>query len=214
MLRFGNGFVVNLLKYFSNNGYISELCEKEFLQAHADQLAKMIHANGDRLTTGFLGTPYLLHMLTQYGYTDLAYTLLFQNQLPSWLYAVEHGATTMWEHWDGIRDDGSLWDVGMNSYNHYAYGAVGDWLYGTVAGIETDEQHPGFENIRFCPRPTEKLSFAKASLKTRYGTIVSGWKRENNKILYTFTVPNGLSATAELNGKTLTLTAGEYTFEG
>ena len=190
-----------------------ELCENEFLQAHADRLAEMVHANGNRLTTGFVGTPYLLHMLTQYGHTDLAYTLLFQTKLPSWLYAVEHGATTMWEHWDGIREDGSLWDVSMNSYNHYAYGAVGDWLYGTVAGIETDEEHPGFEKIRFAPKTTDKLTFAKASLKTRYGTIVSGWERKDGKTIYTFTVPQGLSATAVLDGEILTLAAGTHQLE-
>jgi alpha-L-rhamnosidase len=189
-----------------------ELCEEDFLQAHADRLAEMIRANGDRLTTGFVGTPYLLHMLTAYGHTDLAYTLLFQTKLPSWLYAVEHGATTMWEHWDGIRDDGSLWDVSMNSYNHYAYGAVGDWLYGTVAGIETDEKNPGFTHIRFCPKPTERLSFAKASLKTKYGVIRSEWQRENGKTTYTFVVPRGLTATAELDGEVLELAAGKHIF--
>ena len=189
-----------------------ELCEKAYLQAHADRLAEMIRANGDRLTTGFVGTPYLLHMLTAYGYIDLAYTLLFQTKLPSWLYAVEHGATTMWEHWDGIRDDGSVWDVSMNSYNHYAYGAVGDWLYGTVAGIETVEEYPGFERIRFCPKTTERLTFAKASLKTKYGTIASEWKRENGKTTYTFTVPNGLCAAAELGGEVYALGEGTHSF--
>ena len=185
-----------------------ELCEEEFLQAHADKLAEMIHENGDRLTTGFLGTPYLLHMLTKYGYSDLAYTLLFQTKMPSWLYAVDHGATTMWEHWDGIRDDGTLWGADMNSYNHYAYGAVGDWLYGTVAGIETDEEHPGFEHIRFVPIPTERLTYAKASVKTKYGTIASEWHHEGDTIVYTFTVPNGLTATATLDGKEYPLSAG------
>ncbi len=189
-----------------------ELCESDKLQAHADKLAKMIHENDDCLTTGFLGTPYLLHMLTQYGYTDLAYTLLFQTKMPSWLYAVERGATTMWEHWDGIRDDGSLWGADMNSYNHYAYGAVGDFLYGTVAGIETDEEHPGFEHIRFVPKTTDKLTFAKASLKTPYGVVASEWHRDGDKVTYHFTVPSGLSATAALGDKTVELGAGEHYF--
>ncbi len=189
-----------------------ELCEADKLQAHADKLANMIHENGDKLTTGFLGTPYLLHMLTQYGYVELAYTLLFQTEMPSWLYAVERGATTMWEHWDGIRDDGTLWGADMNSYNHYAYGAVGDWLYGTVAGIETDEEHPGFEHIRFVPKPTDKLTYVKGSIKTRYGLVASEWKRENDKLTYRFTVPRGLTATAELGGKRYELGAGEHHF--
>jgi alpha-L-rhamnosidase len=181
-------------------------------KAHADRLAEMIRENGDCLTTGFLGTPYLLHVLEKYGYTDLAYILLFQNKLPSWLYAVEHGATTMWEHWDGIRDDGSLWDKGMNSYNHYAYGAVGDWLYGTVAGIETDEERPGFEHIRFKPKATDKLSYVKASVKTPYGTIGSEWHRDGEKITYIFTVPSGLSATATIGDEKHELSAGIHTF--
>ncbi len=189
-----------------------ELCEADKLQAHADQLAKMIRENGDKLTTGFLGTPYLLHMLTKYGYVDLAYTLLFQTKMPSWLYAVERGATTMWEHWDGIRDDGTVWDVSMNSYNHYAYGAVGDWLYGTVAGIETDEERPGFEHIRFVPKTTAHLTYAKGSLKTRYGLVASEWKREQDQVTYTFTVPNGTTATAEIGGRTYELGAGEHRF--
>jgi alpha-L-rhamnosidase len=189
-----------------------ELCEEDKKQAHADRLAEMIHENGDRLTTGFLGTPYLLHVLEQYGYTDLAYTLLFQNKLPSWLYAVEHGATTMWEHWDGVREDGTFWDSGMNSYNHYAYGAVGDWLYGTVAGIETDENHPGFEHILFKPKTTEKLTYVKASLKTPYGVIRSEWHRDGEKTTYIFTVPSGLSATATIGNETHELSAGTHTF--
>ncbi len=189
-----------------------ELCEKEFLQAHADRLAEMIHDNDDRLTTGFLGTPYLLHVLTEYGYIDLAYTLLFQNKMPSWLYAVEHGATTMWEHWDGIRDDGTLWGADMNSYNHYAYGAVGDWLYGTIAGIETDEENPGFAHIRFVPKPTEKLSYAKASVKTKYGTVASEWHRTDNTVVYTLTVPGGTTPTAKIGENIYELSAGTHTF--
>ncbi len=211
---FKNGMLA--LDTETQTGYVLtlkfHLCEEDKLQAHADRLAEMIHENGDLLTTGFLGTPYLLHMLTEYGHLDLAYTLLFQNKLPSWLHAVEHGATTMWEHWDGIRDDGSPWGADMNSYNHYAYGAVGDFLYGTVAGIETDEKNPGFTHIRFVPKPTEKLTYAKASLKTPYGVIGSEWHREANHITYCFTVPAGLSATAEINGETYELDAGVHTF--
>ncbi len=188
------------------------LCEEDMKQAHADRLAEMIHENGDRLTTGFLGTPYLLHVLEEHGYVDLAYTLLFQNKLPSWLYAVEHGATTMWEHWDGVREDGTFWGADMNSYNHYAYGAVGDWLYGTVAGIETDEEHPGFEHIIFKPKTTEKLTYAKASVKTPYGVICSEWHRGGDKVTYTFTVPSGLSATAKIGEETHELSAGTHIF--
>ena len=188
------------------------LCEDVYLQAHADRLAEMIHANGDRLTTGFLGTPYLLHVLNEFGHTDLAYTLLFQREMPSWLYTVDHGATTMWEHWDGISDDGEFWSADMNSYNHYAYGAVGDWLYGAVAGIETDEKKPGFEHIRFVPKTTDRLTFAKASVKTKYGTVASEWYREGDGVKYIFTVPSGTTATAEIESGTYTLGSGTHTF--
>ena len=188
------------------------LCEESYAQAHADRLAQMIRENKNRLTTGFLGTPYLLHVLTAYGYADLAYTLLFQTENPSWLYSVEHGATTMWEHWDGIREDGSMCGADMNSFNHYAYGAVGDWLYGTVAGIETDEERPGFEHIRFVPKTTERLTFAKGSVKTKYGTVASEWYREGDTVRYVFTVPSGTAATAELEDGVHTLGAGTHTF--
>ena len=100
----------------------------------------------------------------------------------------------------------------MNSYNHYAYGAVGDWLYGTVVGIETDEEKSGFEHIRFVPKTTEKLTFAKGSVKTKYGVIVSEWYRENGAVRYVFTVPNGTTATAEIEGETHILSAGIHTF--
>ena len=188
-----------------------ELCEPQYLQAHADRLAQMIHDNDDRLTTGFLGTPYLLHVLTKYGHTDVAYTLLFQNKMPSWLFSVEHGATTMWEHWDGVRDDGTFWSASMNSYNHYAYGAVGDWLYATVLGIDTDEAQPGFEHICFRPQTTEKLTYAKGSLKTKYGLITSEWHRNGQQTTYTLGVPRGLTATAEIQGQVYELAAGVHT---
>ena len=91
-----------------------------------------------------MGTPYLLHVLSDNGYTDLAYTLLLQEEFPSWLFSVKMGATTIWEHWDGMRPDGTMWSTDMNSFNHYAYGAVADWLYGVVGGIQPSEEQPGF----------------------------------------------------------------------
>ncbi len=211
---FKNGMIA--LDKETQTGYVITLkfglCEAEKRKAHADRLAEMIHENGDKLTTGFLGTPYLLHMLTAYGHTELAYTLLFQTELPSWLYAVEHGATTMWEHWDGVRDDGTLWDVSMNSYNHYAYGAVGDWLYGTVAGIETDEARPGFAHIRFVPKLTDKLTYVKASVALSEGDIVSEWRKDGEKVTYTFTVPAGHTAEVFLGEESIPLDAGVHTF--
>ena len=150
-------------------------------------------------------------MLTDYGYPELAYTLLFQDKMPSWLFSVDHGATTMWEHWDGVRDDGTMWSESMNSFNHYAYGAVGDWLYGAAAGIDTDEEHPGFEHVIFRPVVTDRLTYLKASVKTKYGTVASEWKHVNGKTEYTFTVPAGISATAYLNGEAYELAGGTHT---
>ena len=102
----------------------------------AARLAQIMRDNNYHLTTGFVGTPYLCHVLSRFGQTDVAYELLNQESFPSWLYPVKKGATTIWERWDGIKPDGSFQDAGMNSFNHYAYGAIGEWLYRVVAGIE------------------------------------------------------------------------------
>ena len=113
-----------------------DLCEESERPALAAKLVELIRANGNRMTTGFVGTPYLLHTLSENGYTDVAYTLLLQEQNPSWLYSVCHGATTMWEHWNSLKEDGSFWSTDMNSFNHYAYGAVFDWIFGVACGIK------------------------------------------------------------------------------
>jgi alpha-L-rhamnosidase len=160
----------------------------------AAQLANLIRKNGDHLTTGFVGTPYLLHVLADYGYPELAYTLLLQEDYPSWLYSVKQGATTIWEHWDGIRPDGSMWSAEMNSFNHYAYGSVGDFLYGRLAGINPDPEYPGYKRILFRPIPDLRLDYAKASLETQYGMVYSGWKKTSAGIEYEFVVPKGCKA--------------------
>ena len=155
------------------------------------RLIELILERDTALTTGFVGTPYLLHVLTENGRADLAYELLFRTKYPSWLYPITKGATTMWEHWDGIKEDGSMWSKEMNSFNHYAYGAVGDWLYGCMLGINTTESKPGFEEIIFKPYFTDKLSFAKASIDTKYGKVAAEWERTGAEIVYTFTIPTG-----------------------
>lgn len=177
--------------------------------AVAAQLAALVKKRG-HLTTGFVGAPYLLHVLTENGYTELAYDLLLRKEYPSWLYPVTMGATTIWERWNGIFPDGTLADKGMNSYNHYAYGAVGDWLFGSMAGINPDENAPGYKHIVFKPVTDWRLDFAKASLETRRGTVKAGWSRENGKIVYTFTVPKGCTADAYIEGKHRKLKAGEH----
>ncbi|MFC0877308.1 family 78 glycoside hydrolase catalytic domain [Saccharicrinis sp. FJH2] len=149
------------------------------------------------LTTGFLGTPLLCQALTDSGYPDIAYKLLFNKKYPSWLYPVTQGATTIWERWDGIKPDGSFQNVGMNSFNHYAYGAVGDWLYSYVAGITQDEETPGYKKIIIKPYPTKELGFAKAKLQSMYGVIRSEWKYESEKLLLEIEIP--VNTTAEIH---------------
>jgi alpha-L-rhamnosidase len=116
--------------------------------AAANRLVQNISSYGNHLTTGFLGTPYLCHVLTRIGHPDVAYTLLTQETFPSWLYPVKMGATTIWERWNGIRPDSSFEPASMNSFNHYAYGAIGDWMYRVVAGLDTYADQPGYKHSR------------------------------------------------------------------
>ena len=179
-------------------------------KATAKQLADMIIENGRRLKTGFLGTPYILHALSQNGYTDIAYDLLLQENYPSWLYSVKQGATTIWEHWDGVNDKGEFWSKDMNSFNHYAFGSVADWVYGVACGIQTVEEKPGFEEIIIAPVPTKKLKHLSARIDTRYGTVSSAWFNEGDKFRYEITTP--VKATVIIDGKEYTLKKGSYVF--
>ena len=182
----------------------------------AAELVQMIRENGKRLQTGFLGTPYLLHVLSENGYESVAYDLLLQEAFPSWLYEVNHGATTIWEHWDGIRDDGTIWSKDMNSYNHYAYGCVMDWIYGVAAGIQPVEEHPGFERVRIAPMPDKRLGWLKVTLRTAYGTIRSGWVWQkdgvDDVVRYEIEVP--VSASIIIDGKEHLVEAGKHVFWG
>ena len=178
----------------------------------AAELVQMIRDNGNRLQTGFLGTPYLLHVLSQNGFSETAYDLLLQEAFPSWLYEVEHGATTIWEHWDGIRDDGTIWSKDMNSYNHYAYGCVMDWIYGVAAGIQTVEEHPGFEQIRIRPVPDKRLGWLTVTLKTAHGTVRSGWVCQGETVRYEIETP--VRSVICIEGKDCLVEAGKYVFWG
>ncbi|HOA33140.1 MAG: family 78 glycoside hydrolase catalytic domain [Clostridiales bacterium] len=179
-------------------------------EATANQLVSLIRKYG-HLTTGFVGTPYLLHVLTDIGEVELAYDLLLRKEYPSWLYPVTQGATTMWERWNGQRPDGSFATPGMNSFNHYAYGAVGDWLYSTAAGITMRDGTVAYEDLIFKPQTDKRLTFVKASIETARGTVASEWRRETDKTVYTFTVPAGSKAEAVLEGKTYKLNEGVNT---
>ena len=132
-------------------------------------------AHGGYLTTGFLGVGQLLPALSDAGLSDTAYQLIDNSGFPSWRYEINRGATTTWEHWDSILPSGAFNDPSMNSFNHYAFGAVGEWMYSTIAGLELDEQQPGWKSFNLRPRPGGGLSSAQATLDTAYGTIVSAW---------------------------------------
>ena len=179
-------------------------------QAAADQLADMVRTCGTKLQTGFVGTPYLLHVLSDYGHTDLAWDLLLRTKYPSWLYPVTKGATTIWEHWDGIMEDGNFWSKDMNSYNHYAYGSVADWVYGTAAGILTREDAPGYAKVTIAPHPDTRLDWLRAELDTRHGHISSFWTKEDDEWRYEITVP--VDADIIIDGVCHSVKAGSYCF--
>ena len=177
-----------------------------------ERLVELIEEFDDRLKTGFVGTPYLLDTLTEIGRSDKAYTLLLQEKFPSWLYSVNKGATTIWEHWDGQKEDGSFWSTDMNSFNHYAYGACAGWFYRTILGIRPLE--PRYKSFEISPIPSERLGFAKASIKTRSGLIRSEWIYEDDGIRYFFSVPEGTVASITVDGVTKTYAPGDYTVWG
>ncbi len=160
----------------------------------AERLVQNIKNYGTHLTTGFLGTPYLCHVLTRFGYTDVAYSLLMQETYPSWLYPVKMGATTIWERWNGIRPDSTFEPASMNSFNHYAYGAIGDWMYRVVAGLDTYKDGPGYKHIKIQPHIGGNLQFARASLQTNYGKLSSGWKTGAGLTVVDIEIPSNTTA--------------------
>ncbi len=189
------------------------LYEESERQGLADALVRMIRENGNRMTTGFVGTPYILHALTENGYAHVAYDLLFQEKAPSWLFSVLHGATTMWEHWDSMKEDGSFWSTAMNSFNHYAYGAVCDWLFGGVAGIQVLDDGAGYKHVSIEPHPDKRLGMADYSIETKGGVLRSAWQYNGKEIRYTITVPEGATAEVKLpGGKRSVLSKGAYLF--
>ena len=161
----------------------------------ARRLVANIRERDNHLATGFLGTPYLCHVLTRFGHLNVAYELLLQESCPSWLYPITQGATTIWERWDGIKPDGSLQNPDMNSFNHYAYGAIGDWLVSTVAGLQIDEQRPGYKHTLIYPRPGGDLTYAKAELMTGYGRLTSHWQLTDAAFTLNAIIPANTTAT-------------------
>ncbi len=175
---------------------------------YASHLVDKIHQNGDHIQTGFIGTAYIMDALTDNGYGDVAYTLLLQKDFPSWLYSVRKGATTIWEHWDGLKPDGSMWSKDMNSFNHYAYGAVASWLYGTVAGIKPVEA--GYAKVRIAPVVDSRLDWAEASVDTAYGVVATRWEKDGDGYVLTVAVPDGMTAEVDFGGTVKEVSGGTY----
>lgn len=167
----------------------------ESLRMQASQrLATNVKDYNNHLTTGFLGTPYLCDVLTRFGYDTVAYQLLLQETYPSWLYPVKMGATTIWERWDGEKSDSTFQTPGMNSFNHYAYGAIGDWMYRSICGIDTYDEGAGYKKIKIKPHIGGNLSYANADLQTAYGKLSAHWKILEGKFMLDIEIPPNTTA--------------------
>lgn len=182
-------------------------------EAMVQRLRQNFADHGNCLQTGFLGTSILMQTLTENGMTDVAYELLFQHKNPSWLYSIDNGATTIWERWNSYMKDSGMGPRGMNSFNHYAYGCVCEWIWETAAGISADPKQPGFKHIIMAPIPDKRLGFLNAEYKSAAGIIKSAWKYKGNQWIWKFTIPEGATATVTLPGETTSKEygAGSYT---
>lgn len=183
---------------------VFDLVEDEVRARVAKDLNELILDNDYHLSTGFVGTPYLCFALSNNGYHETAVKLLLQESYPGWLYSVSKGATTIWEHWDSIKSDGSFWSDDMNSFNHYAYGAIGDWMYRKIAGLDMDVTVPAFKRIHIEPLfGRNSLSYAKAAHTSLYGRIESGWQVDQGQIQLMVRVPANTTAEVILTGAAL-----------
>ncbi len=172
-----------------------DLLPENLRVAAAQHLEADIVTKGDHLSTGFVGVSYLLPTLTKANKSDVAYRLLLQDSFPSWLFSVKHGATTIWERWDGWTPDKGFQDIGMNSFNHYSLGSCGEWLYGSVAGIDHDAAHPGFKEIIIHPQPGGGLTSASGKFQSIHGHIVSAWSFINQSFTLDVSIPTNTRAT-------------------
>jgi alpha-L-rhamnosidase len=175
-------------------------------QVMGERLAELTRAAGYRIGTGFVGTPLITDALTQTGHLDAATRLLTQTENPSWLYPVTMGATTIWERWDSMLEDGSINPGEMTSFNHYALGAVADWLHRSVAGLAPAE--PGYRVIRIAPQVLDGFEYASARHETPYGLATSGWVRNGDAVTVAAIVPANATAEVILPGSTETITVG------
>ncbi len=177
-----------------------DLLDKDSRKRALRTLKDLLAERDGHLSTGFVGTPYLCHALTDNGAHEEACALVLKKDYPSWLYPITKGATTMWEHWDNIKPDGSFWSADMNSFNHYAYGSIGDWLYRNILGIAPDASQPGFRNVLVAPLPNEHFTEARGSLRTLYGQVSVSWRVADGRMALKLTVPENSTATVTLPG--------------
>jgi len=171
------------------------LLPDELHEAAAQHLTENIASKDNHLSTGFVGVGYLCPVLTATGHNDVAYKLLLNDTFPSWGFSIKQGATTIWERWDGWTPDRGFQDPGMNSFNHYSLGSVGQWLYQDVAGIDTDPNQPGFKHILLHPHPGNGLTHASATYDSIHGRIASAWKVDNGKLDWNVAIPANTTAT-------------------
>ena len=175
-----------------------DLLPDNLIPLAVDHLVADIRARGTLLTTGFVGVSYLCPVLTAHGHAEVAWDLLFQDEFPSWLYPIAHGATTIWERWDGWTEEKGFQDPGMNSFNHYSLGSIGEWLMASVAGINPDPGAPGFERVRIAPFVDRRLDHAGATYDSIRGMIASRWHRDGDGIVFDVTLPPNTTATVQL----------------
>ena len=191
------------------------LVEGEAREAMIARLRRNFEEHDGCLQTGFLGTSILMSTLTENGMADLAYGLLFQRKNPSWLYSIDNGATTIWERWNSYMIEHGMGPKGMNSFNHYAYGCVCEWIWETAAGISCAADQPGFRHIIMKPVPDRRLGHVDAEYMSAAGLIRSAWRYEGEKWIWEFTIPEGATASVTLPGEAeaRTYEAGTYVIE-
>ena len=207
-----------------------DLTPCEYRMRTINTLVEIIAEHDNHLTTGFLGTPYICQVLTDNGYVDLAYELLLKEDYPSWLYQITKGATTVWEHWDGLKPDGTMWNPSMNSFNHYAYGAVCDWVFRSVGGLDTDHERVAFKRAIMRPLiASDAISWAETSYESVYGQFYIRWEKKEKEIQVNVSVPpnttailtlplaragliNGINFIESSGGAVSELGSGLYTF--
>jgi alpha-L-rhamnosidase len=189
------------------------LVPQKFRQKTVEGLKKLLDRENGHLVTGFVGTPYFCHALSQNGCVKEAYDLLLKEDFPSWLYQVKMGATTIWEHWDGRREDGSMWSPDMNSFNHYAYGAIGEWLVRVAGGLEIDEADPGYHHALIAPKLGGDFRFFKVSYESIYGTVASGWSVDDDEVTISVQIPVNTTATLSLDQAEQVIEADELSFK-